>query len=133
MIIMQQCSNSRRRRRRLAAASSVPLRPSCFVPSAKAAGQPRRQPAHRGRAAAGQQQLLGSRAGATPSMRPDGSEVKFGAKLAHTEKSIRDSTVKSLAAWLGARKQMSEIELMKVWKGLFYCMWMSDKVPVQQR
>eukprot|EP01047_Picozoa_sp_COSAG01_P061346 COSAG01_NODE_7649_length_3114_cov_4.421559_1_plen_253_part_00 len=59
------------------------------------------------------------------------SEMRFGAKLAHTEKHIRDKTVASLQAWLGSREQMSEVELLKVWKGLFYCMWMADKPKVQ--
>ena len=27
---------------------------------------------------------------------------------------------------------VSELDMMKLWKGLFYCMWMSDKLPVQQ-
>lgn len=28
---------------------------------------------------------------------------------------------------------MSEIELLKLWKGLFFCMWQSDKPRTQQQ
>ena len=59
------------------------------------------------------------------------SELKFGARLAHTEKAVRDKTVGNLSVWLASRAEMPELELLKVWKGLFYCMWMADKAPVQ--
>jgi hypothetical protein len=58
-------------------------------------------------------------------------EMRFGARLAHTEKSVRDKTVANLSAFLASREEMSELELLKIWKGLFYCMWMADKTPVQ--
>ena len=35
-----------------------------------------------------------------------------------------------LAAFL-VFKGFGELDLMKVWKGLFYCMWMSDKPLIQ--
>ena len=28
-------------------------------------------------------------------------------------------------------KGFSEVDLLKIWKGLFYCMWMSDKPLIQ--
>ncbi len=58
-------------------------------------------------------------------------EMRFGARLAHTEKAVRDKAVANLSAFLASREEMSELELLKVWKGLFYCMWMADKAPVQ--
>lgn len=58
-------------------------------------------------------------------------EMRFGARLAHTEKVVRDKAVANLSAFLASREDMSELELLKVWKGLFYCMWMADKMPVQ--
>lgn len=37
-----------------------------------------------------------------------------------------------LSSWLVARAgQQTEVEMMRLWKGLFYCMWMCDKRPVQ--
>ena len=54
----------------------------------------------------------------------------------HTDKRVRDRCVKGLRAWLSGRassdQQLSDLDVMKLWKGLWYCMWMSDKAPVQQ-
>eukprot|EP00940_MAST-03C_sp_MAST-3C-sp2_P002422 g2422.t1 len=52
--------------------------------------------------------------------------------LAGTEKRVRDKAVRNLRRWLSYRKGISRLNLMRVWKALFYCMWMSDKVPIQQ-
>jgi ribosomal RNA-processing protein 1 len=41
--------------------------------------------------------------------------------------------VSNLRTYLRSRKEFSEIELLKLWKGLFYCMWMSDKPRNQQQ
>ncbi|KXS20415.1 Nop52-domain-containing protein, partial [Gonapodya prolifera JEL478] len=53
----------------------------------------------------------------------------------HTpEKKIRDKAVTKLAAWLEARGELvADDELARLWKGLFYCFWMSDKRPVQHQ
>ena len=37
-----------------------------------------------------------------------------------------------MTAWLVARAgEQTEVEMMRLWKGLFFCMWMCDKRPVQ--
>mmetsp|Transcript_31226 Transcript_31226/g.76177 ORF Transcript_31226/g.76177 Transcript_31226/m.76177 type:complete len:363 (+) Transcript_31226:198-1286(+) len=51
--------------------------------------------------------------------------------LAHNSKKARDQTVKKLRRWITKRENVTELELLKLWKGLFYCYWMSDKRPVQ--
>ncbi|KAL1925725.1 uncharacterized protein VTP21DRAFT_608 [Calcarisporiella thermophila] len=56
----------------------------------------------------------------------------FAKQLASTEKKTRDKAVRNLTAFLTSQKQLPYIELMKLWKGLFYCFWMSDKPLVQQ-
>ncbi|KAB5594509.1 Ribosomal RNA-processing-like protein [Ceratobasidium theobromae] len=58
----------------------------------------------------------------------------LGKYLASTEKKTRDKAIKSLATFLSddSQKSMSPIERTKLWKGLFYCFWMSDKPLVQQ-
>ncbi|KAH7338919.1 Nop52-domain-containing protein [Rhizoctonia solani] len=58
----------------------------------------------------------------------------LGKYLASTEKKTRDKAIKSLAAFLSddSQKSMSPSERAKLWKGLFYCFWMSDKPLVQQ-
>lgn len=54
-------------------------------------------------------------------------------KLAANEKGTRDQAVNGLRTYLRSRKEFSEEELLKLWKGLFYCMWMSDKPRNQQQ
>ncbi len=44
---------------------------------------------------------------------------------------VRDRHVKKLSKFLRAKCErggLGEDELLKLWKGLFYCFWMSDKV-----
>jgi len=63
-------------------------------------------------------------------------EVIFAQNLASNDKVIRDRAVKKLKKWLGSRaatgKFVSEEEMMKIWKGLHYCYWMSDKPLIQE-
>jgi len=58
--------------------------------------------------------------------------ISFARRLADNEKANRDVAVKQLRTWLGKKSNLTESDLLKIWKGLFYCMWMSDKAPVQQ-
>jgi len=52
-------------------------------------------------------------------------------KLASNTGKTRDKAMHQLRAWLIKRKDMDDLDLLKVWKGLFYCFWMSDKPQVQ--
>ncbi|CAH3172246.1 unnamed protein product [Porites lobata] len=69
-------------------------------------------------------------------MAAGGAEEHFAKKLANNEKKIRDRAVNKLRAWIRSRPKdgpgFGELDLMKVWKGLFYCMWMSDKPLIQE-
>ncbi|RSH93336.1 hypothetical protein EHS25_007690 [Saitozyma podzolica] len=68
--------------------------------------------------------------------------IPLGKQLAHTDKSVRDRAVQSLVAFLSrggdaegsssGYVRLEESEMSKLWKGLFYCFWMSDKPLVQQ-
>ncbi|KAK4686819.1 ribosomal RNA-processing protein 1, partial [Tremellales sp. Uapishka_1] len=67
--------------------------------------------------------------------------LPLGKQLAHTDKKIRDRAVENLAAFLSRGGEsgesstyvnLSESEMAKLWKGLFYCFWMSDKPLIQQ-
>merc|ERR1712137_15221 len=63
----------------------------------------------------------------------DGREVRFAQRLASNELKTRNQTLKKLETFLGSvDESISDEELLKLWKGLFYCLWLSDKVPVQQ-
>ncbi|KAF7303239.1 rRNA processing protein [Mycena kentingensis (nom. inval.)] len=50
------------------------------------------------------------------------------------DKKTRDKAVKSLATFLSLDEQepISKPDMDKLWKGIFYCFWMSDKPLVQQ-
>lgn len=63
-------------------------------------------------------------------------EISFAKILAGNDKKLRDRGVKRLRKWLSARSN-SECSLeyddyMRLWKGLYYCMWMADKPLVQE-
>ena len=47
------------------------------------------------------------------------------------DKSTRDKAVKALARYLKSGPVIDEVELAKIWKALFYCMWHADKPAVQ--
>ncbi|KAF9960984.1 hypothetical protein BGZ72_005287 [Mortierella alpina] len=61
------------------------------------------------------------------------SSSPFGKRLAANDKKTRDKAVKALGRWISSKKEFSHLELMKLWKGLFYCVWMSDKPIIQQQ
>ncbi|KAJ3775144.1 Nop52-domain-containing protein, partial [Lentinula raphanica] len=54
--------------------------------------------------------------------------------LASTEKKTRDEALKTLSVFLSDESQgeLPKSEMIKLWKGIFYCFWMSDKPLVQQ-
>ncbi|KAG0707451.1 Nop52-domain-containing protein [Suillus ampliporus] len=58
----------------------------------------------------------------------------LGKYLASSEKKTRDKAVKNLAAFLSSDSEnvLPDLEMAKLWKGIFYCFWMSDKPLVQQ-
>uniref|UniRef100_A0A8B9QA91 RRP1B protein n=1 Tax=Apteryx owenii TaxID=8824 RepID=A0A8B9QA91_APTOW len=64
-------------------------------------------------------------------------EIQFAQRLAANEKRVRDRAVKKLRSYISVRTQrpaggFSQEELLKIWKGLFYCMWMQDKPLLQE-
>ncbi|RXM93268.1 Ribosomal RNA processing protein 1-like B [Acipenser ruthenus] len=63
-------------------------------------------------------------------------EIQFAQRLASNEKPVRTRAIKKLRKYLSIRSQkptggFSNDELLKIWKGLFYCMWMQDKPLLQ--
>ncbi|ETW86988.1 hypothetical protein HETIRDRAFT_306975 [Heterobasidion irregulare TC 32-1] len=58
----------------------------------------------------------------------------LGKYLASTDKKTRDKAIKSLAIFLSdsSRPPLRKNDMDKLWKGIFYCFWMSDKPLVQQ-
>ncbi|XP_077335487.1 LOW QUALITY PROTEIN: ribosomal RNA processing protein 1 homolog A-like [Lithobates pipiens] len=59
--------------------------------------------------------------------------VILAQKLAGNEKKTRDRALRRLRAYLRERSgRFSSDEFCKIWKGLFYCMWMQDKPLLQE-
>ncbi|KAI3356612.1 hypothetical protein L3Q82_017817 [Scortum barcoo] len=64
-------------------------------------------------------------------------EIQFAQRLASNEKHIRTKAVKKLRKYITVRSQketggFTGDELLKLWKGLFYCLWMQDKPLLQE-
>jgi len=49
-----------------------------------------------------------------------------------TEKEKRDKAIEHVRGFLLKSSNLSHMEMMKLWKGLYYCVWMSDKPRVQE-
>ncbi|KAG6837685.1 hypothetical protein H0H93_004961 [Arthromyces matolae] len=57
----------------------------------------------------------------------------LGKYLASTEKKVRDKAIKNLSVFLSeSNDALSKPDMDKLWKGIFYGFWMSDKPLVQQ-
>ena len=58
-------------------------------------------------------------------------ELKFARALTDSDKYVRDSSLTSLRSWLSENASgLSELDMDKLWKALFYCIWMADKRPI---
>ena len=58
-------------------------------------------------------------------------EMKFARALANPLKEIRDKTVNDLNKHLSCATKISELDMSKLWKALYYCLWLADKAPIQ--
>ncbi|KAK4543652.1 hypothetical protein LTR36_005297 [Oleoguttula mirabilis] len=67
---------------------------------------------------------------ATSTAQPSNPFIK---QLASSDRKIRDRALSSLRTYLHRSKPFTPLDLLKLWKGLFYCMWMSDKPRTQQQ
>ncbi|XP_068429223.1 ribosomal RNA processing protein 1 homolog B-like isoform X2 [Clinocottus analis] len=64
-------------------------------------------------------------------------EVQLAQRLASNEKPIRTKAMKKLRKYIHVRSHIAaggftSEELLKLWKGLFYCLWMQDKPLLQE-
>lgn len=55
----------------------------------------------------------------------------FARALGSPDYQTREKGVAALTRFLLRKTELSESDTMKIWKGLFYCFWHSDKAPVQ--
>jgi ribosomal RNA-processing protein 1 len=64
---------------------------------------------------------------------PTAGGPPLGKYLASTDKKTRDKAIKNLSLFLSdGQNVISKPDMDKLWKGIFYCFWMSDKPLVQQ-
>ncbi|XP_055389795.1 ribosomal RNA processing protein 1 homolog [Condylostylus longicornis] len=63
-------------------------------------------------------------------------EIKIAKNLSSCDLKLREKQLKRLRKWLQIRSESSfeytENDFLRIWKGLFYCFWMSDKPLVQE-
>ena len=48
-------------------------------------------------------------------------------RLADNDKGVRDRAIKAIRDWLAKRSEVSETDMLKIWKGVFYCTWRSRR------
>ncbi|XP_069927879.1 ribosomal RNA processing protein 1 homolog B isoform X2 [Oryctolagus cuniculus] len=70
-----------------------------------------------------------------PAMQP--AEMQFAQRLASHEKGVRERAVKKLRQYLSVKTQreaggFSREELLKIWRGLFCCMWVQEEPRLQE-
>ncbi|KAK1998131.1 nucleolar protein,Nop52 [Colletotrichum falcatum] len=58
--------------------------------------------------------------------------MPFIKNLASSDRKIRTQALTSLQTFLGSHRALSRLDALKLWKGLFYAMWMCDR-PVPQQ
>lgn len=62
------------------------------------------------------------------------SESAFVKKLASNDRVVRENAIEALKQYLSSNKKATKlIKYQKLWKGLFYSMWFSDRPRPQQR
>jgi ribosomal RNA-processing protein 1 len=58
-------------------------------------------------------------------------EQIFARSLVHPEKPIRDKTIKELQKYLRSLTEITDLDMLKLWKALFYCLWLTDQSHIQ--
>jgi ribosomal RNA-processing protein 1 len=61
----------------------------------------------------------------------DESTVTFARALVCPDKVTRDKSVQSLIRYVSVLQEITEMEMLKLWKALHYCMWLADKTAIQ--
>lgn len=55
----------------------------------------------------------------------------FARALGSTDFHTREAGLAAVTHWLAKRSDLAELDALKLWKGIFYAYWHSDKSPVQ--
>ena len=51
----------------------------------------------------------------------DNVGMALAKKLAHNEKKVRDKAMKILRNYMIRKQEITELDMLKIWKGIFYC------------
>ncbi|KAJ5097423.1 hypothetical protein N7456_008144 [Penicillium angulare] len=62
----------------------------------------------------------------------DIQKTPFVRDLASSDRKIRDKALESLTLFLRSRNDLSLLDMVKLWKGLFFCVYHSDRPLTQQ-
>ncbi|KAJ6022907.1 uncharacterized protein N7446_013260 [Penicillium canescens] len=62
----------------------------------------------------------------------DGQKTPFVRELGSSDRKVRDKALESLTQFLRSRTDLTLIDLLKLWKGLFFCFYHSDRPLTQQ-
>ncbi|GLI73871.1 hypothetical protein PoHVEF18_002101 [Penicillium ochrochloron] len=62
----------------------------------------------------------------------DIQKTPFVRELASSDRKVRDKALESLTLFLRSRNDLSLVDLVKLWKGLFFCFYHSDRPLTQQ-
>lgn len=60
-------------------------------------------------------------------------ESKFARALASSDYHTRSKGLLALHVWLQRKQQVPDLALRKLWKGIMFCFWHSDKTYVQEQ
>lgn len=62
----------------------------------------------------------------------DVSQTPFIKNLGSSDRPTREAALASLRTFLSGRRALDSLACLKLWKGLFYCLWMTDRPLPQQ-
>lgn len=61
------------------------------------------------------------------------AQMPFIKNLASSDRVLRTASLESLQTFLSSRRTLTPTDALKLWKGLFYALWMTDRPLPQQR
>ncbi|KAK0387018.1 hypothetical protein NLU13_5332 [Sarocladium strictum] len=61
------------------------------------------------------------------------AQMPFIKNLASSDRVLRTASLESLQTFLSSRRTLPQTDALKLWKGLFYALWMTDRPLPQQR
>lgn len=61
----------------------------------------------------------------------DNGNCQFARALGSPDYCTREKGLQALTAWLTRKASIDGHDMARIWKGLFYCFWHSDKTPIQ--